>query len=108
MTLRLVLLHDRPERGRDRGPIGSFEALQTLVVLLSPQSSCDDVSETATDHASDVTEDFTVIHSPESPLGLEVISCAACGSSSASKICTVCGRGYHRDCHVPPFGPDIW
>ncbi|KAM4735517.1 uncharacterized protein trim33l isoform 2-T2 [Anableps anableps] len=64
--------------------------------------------ETITDHASDITEDFTELHSPESPLSLEVISCAACGSSSASKICTVCGRGYHRDCHVPPFGPDIW
>ncbi|XP_016518924.1 E3 ubiquitin-protein ligase TRIM33 isoform X1 [Poecilia formosa] len=72
------------------------------------QSSDEDVSEIVTDHDSDVTEDFTILQSTESPLSLEVISCAACGSSSASKICTVCGRGYHRDCHVPPFGPDIW
>ncbi|KAK5605501.1 hypothetical protein CRENBAI_011292 [Crenichthys baileyi] len=72
------------------------------------QSSDEDVSETISDNASDITEDFTELQSPESPLSLEVISCAACGSSSASKICTVCCRGYHRDCHVPPFGPDIW
>ncbi|XP_027868536.1 E3 ubiquitin-protein ligase TRIM33 [Xiphophorus couchianus] len=72
------------------------------------QSSGEDVSEIVSDHDSDVTEDFTILHSTESPLSLEVISCAACGSSSASKICTICGRGYHRDCHVPPFGPDIW
>ncbi|XP_054916969.1 LOW QUALITY PROTEIN: mucin-5AC-like [Poeciliopsis prolifica] len=72
------------------------------------QSSNEDISEIITDHDSDVTEDFTILHSTESPLSLEVISCAACGASSASKICTVCGRGYHRDCHVPPFGPDIW
>uniref|UniRef100_A0A3B3U284 E3 ubiquitin-protein ligase TRIM33-like n=1 Tax=Poecilia latipinna TaxID=48699 RepID=A0A3B3U284_9TELE len=72
------------------------------------QYSDEDVSEIVTDHDSDVTEDFTILQSTESPLSLEVISCAACGSSSASKICTVCGRGYHRDCHVPPFGPDIW
>ncbi|KAM4568039.1 uncharacterized protein trim33l [Fundulus diaphanus] len=72
------------------------------------QSSDEDVSEAATDDASDVTEDFTELQRPESPLSVEIISCAACGSSSASKICTACGRGYHRDCHVPPFGADIW
>ncbi|RVE63127.1 hypothetical protein OJAV_G00164470 [Oryzias javanicus] len=42
------------------------------------------------------------------PLSLEILSCSSCGASDASKICVSCGRGFHRDCHVPPVGPDIW
>ncbi|XP_037532480.1 E3 ubiquitin-protein ligase TRIM33 [Nematolebias whitei] len=57
----------------------------------------------------DSNEDFTDLpSSPGSPLSLEIISCAACSSPNASKICSDCGRGYHRDCHIPPVGPDIW
>uniref|UniRef100_A0A1A7XJZ8 Tripartite motif-containing 33-like n=1 Tax=Iconisemion striatum TaxID=60296 RepID=A0A1A7XJZ8_9TELE len=60
------------------------------------------------DEDSDVTEDFTKSVSSDSPMFVEVISCSACVSPSASKICCMCGRGYHMDCHVPPVGPDIW
>ncbi|KAM4579686.1 uncharacterized protein trim33l isoform 2-T2 [Odontesthes bonariensis] len=58
------------------------------------------------DDSSDVTTDFTMPLS--SPMSLELLSCSACGSPDSSKICSACGRGYHRDCHVPPVGPDIW
>ncbi|XP_038128508.1 transcription intermediary factor 1-beta-like [Cyprinodon tularosa] len=86
--------------------IGSKEdELYLQEVEENAQSSEEESLEAVTDNSSEVTEDFT---EPQSPLSLEVISCAACGSASASKICTVCSRGYHRDCHVPPFGPDIW
>uniref|UniRef100_A0A1A8GYQ0 Tripartite motif-containing 33-like n=1 Tax=Nothobranchius korthausae TaxID=1143690 RepID=A0A1A8GYQ0_9TELE len=60
------------------------------------------------DEDSDVTEDFTKSGSSDSPMSVEVLSCSACVSLSASKICSTCGRGYHVDCHVPPVGPDIW
>ncbi|XP_035529106.1 E3 ubiquitin-protein ligase TRIM33-like [Morone saxatilis] len=46
--------------------------------------------------------------SPESPVTLVMVSCSACGSANASIICSACGRGFHRDCHVPPVGPHMW
>lgn len=56
----------------------------------------------------DVTDDVIEPQSsPESPVTLQIVSCSACGSSYGSIICSACGRGYHRDCHVPPVGPDI-
>uniref|UniRef100_A0AAQ5ZJ20 B box-type domain-containing protein n=1 Tax=Amphiprion ocellaris TaxID=80972 RepID=A0AAQ5ZJ20_AMPOC len=58
--------------------------------------------------SDDDTVDFTEpLSSPESPAFLEILSCAACGSASTSIICSSCGRGYHRHCHVPPVGLDI-
>ncbi|XP_072249482.1 uncharacterized protein trim33l [Leuresthes tenuis] len=68
----------------------------------------DDITDDSevSDDNSDVTRDFTMPLS--SPMSLEVLSCSACGSPDSSKICSACGRGYHRDCHVPPVGPDIW
>ncbi|KAK5873385.1 hypothetical protein PBY51_018431 [Eleginops maclovinus] len=45
---------------------------------------------------------------PESPPSLLMVSCSACRSANASIICCFCGRGYHRGCHVPPVGPDLW
>ncbi|XP_049439247.1 transcription intermediary factor 1-alpha [Epinephelus fuscoguttatus] len=46
--------------------------------------------------------------SPESPVMLMMVTCSACRSSNGSVVCTACGRGYHRDCHIPPVGPHIW
>ncbi|KAI9532454.1 hypothetical protein NQZ68_031977 [Dissostichus eleginoides] len=46
--------------------------------------------------------------SPGSPASLLLVSCSACRSASASIICSFCGRGFHRGCHVPPVGPDLW
>nr|XP_020514950.1 uncharacterized protein LOC110003739 isoform X2 [Labrus bergylta] len=58
-------------------------------------------------------DDFTVCYteplsSPDSPPTLQTVSCSACGSANGSIICSACGRGYHRDCHVPTVGCDIW
>ncbi|KAM8733967.1 uncharacterized protein trim33l isoform 2-T3 [Acanthopagrus schlegelii] len=59
-------------------------------------------------HVDDVTDDVIEPQSsPESPVTLQIVSCSACGYSYGSIICSACGRGYHRDCHVPPVGPDI-
>uniref|UniRef100_A0A1A8BE64 Tripartite motif-containing 33-like n=1 Tax=Nothobranchius kadleci TaxID=1051664 RepID=A0A1A8BE64_NOTKA len=84
----------------------SFEVVlgddDNIIRLKEPHVS--DVS----DEDSDVTEDFTKSGSSDSPMSVEVLSCSACLSPSASKICSMCGRGYHVDCHVPPVGPDIW
>ncbi|XP_055359134.1 uncharacterized protein trim33l isoform X2 [Betta splendens] len=44
---------------------------------------------------------------PESPVTLQLVSCSACGCADGSIICFSCGRGYHRDCHLPPVGPDF-
>uniref|UniRef100_A0A3P9M3I6 B box-type domain-containing protein n=1 Tax=Oryzias latipes TaxID=8090 RepID=A0A3P9M3I6_ORYLA len=70
----------------------------------TPAESLDSTGSSSTDdHAlNDQNPDFT------QPLSLEILSCSTCGASDASKICVSCGRGYHRDCHVPPVRPDIW
>ncbi|XP_013883731.1 E3 ubiquitin-protein ligase TRIM33 isoform X1 [Austrofundulus limnaeus] len=64
----------------------------------------------ANNNMSDSTNDdfMSCPSSPGSPLSVEVISCSACASPNASKICSDCGRGYHSNCHIPPVGPDIW
>ncbi|XP_068586095.1 E3 ubiquitin-protein ligase TRIM33 isoform X2 [Cebidichthys violaceus] len=54
-------------------------------------------------HAGEVTDDIIA----ESPVTLVTVSCSACHSASSSIICSFCGRGYHRDCHDPPVGPDL-
>ncbi|XP_074540409.1 uncharacterized protein trim33l isoform X2 [Halichoeres trimaculatus] len=47
--------------------------------------------------------------SPQEPLlTLQPVSCSACGSANGSTICSGCGRGFHRDCHIPPVGCDVW
>lgn len=46
--------------------------------------------------------------SPDSPITLEILACSVCASPGTSIICSACGRGYHRDCHVPPVGLDFW
>ncbi|XP_051255280.1 E3 ubiquitin-protein ligase TRIM33 isoform X1 [Dicentrarchus labrax] len=66
----------------------------------------EEMSEDSQSHVDDVTDD--VIEPPESPVTLVMVSCSACGSANASIICSACGRGYHRDCHVPPVGPHMW
>ncbi|XP_039973587.1 transcription intermediary factor 1-alpha [Xiphias gladius] len=69
----------------------------------------DEDSQSQADDVSDVFGDFTEpLSSPESPVTLQIVSCCACGSAYSSIICLSCGRGYHRDCHIPPVGPDIW
>ncbi|KAM9353584.1 uncharacterized protein trim33l [Symphorus nematophorus] len=61
------------------------------------------------DYTDDIADDITELpSSPESPVTLQIVSCSACGSAYASIICSACGRGFHRDCHLPPVGPDIW
>ncbi|XP_022617242.1 transcription intermediary factor 1-beta-like [Seriola dumerili] len=68
------------------------------------QSYVDDVS----DDLGDSTDPPSSPSSPSSPVTLQILSCSACGSAHASIICLSCGRGYHRDCHLPPVGPDVW
>ncbi|XP_070767827.1 E3 ubiquitin-protein ligase TRIM33 [Enoplosus armatus] len=69
----------------------------------------EEMSEDSQSRVDDVTDDITEpLSSPESPATLQMVSCSACGSANGSIICLACGRGYHRDCHVPPVGPDIW
>ncbi|XP_075934494.1 uncharacterized protein trim33l isoform X1 [Anarhichas minor] len=60
-------------------------------------------------HAGEVTDDIIaeLPSSPESPVTLVTVSCSACQSASSSIICSFCGRGFHRDCHDPPVGPDL-
>ncbi|XP_074510470.1 uncharacterized protein trim33l isoform X8 [Sebastes fasciatus] len=60
-------------------------------------------------HAGDVTDDtITELPSPpSSPATLVIVTCSACRSANSSIICSFCGRGYHRDCHLPPVGPDL-
>ncbi|KAK9514446.1 hypothetical protein VZT92_027912 [Zoarces viviparus] len=58
-------------------------------------------------HAGEVTGDIAELPSPESPVTLVTVSCSACQSASSSIICSFCGRGFHRDCHDPPVGPDL-
>ncbi|KAL0984881.1 hypothetical protein UPYG_G00149890 [Umbra pygmaea] len=48
------------------------------------------------------------LSSPESPPVLQCVSCAACRTAGGSLLCVACGRGYHRDCHIPPIGPSFW
>nr|XP_046256117.1 E3 ubiquitin-protein ligase TRIM33 isoform X2 [Scatophagus argus] len=68
-----------------------------------------EMSEDAQSDADDSGDDFTEPpSSPESPVTLQMVSCSACGAALASIVCSACGRGYHRDCHLPPVGPDIW
>uniref|UniRef100_UPI0037E966DB tripartite motif-containing protein 66 n=1 Tax=Semicossyphus pulcher TaxID=241346 RepID=UPI0037E966DB len=69
----------------------------------------EEMSEDSESYNDDITDDFIEPpSSPESPLTLQIVSCSACGSANASIICSACGRGYHRGCHVPPVGRDIW
>ncbi|XP_067365291.1 uncharacterized protein trim33l isoform X2 [Channa argus] len=72
----------------------------------------EEISEDSQSHAEDKPDDCEKISeppsSPESPVTLQIVSCSACGSANGSIICLSCGRGYHRECHVPPVGPEIW
>ncbi|CAB1422777.1 unnamed protein product [Pleuronectes platessa] len=74
--------------------------------------SLEELDEDCQSHVSDISEDFgdftEPLSSPESPVTLEIVYCSACGSDNSSIICSSCGRGYHRDCHIPPVGPDMW
>ncbi|KAF7226483.1 transcript variant X2 [Nothobranchius furzeri] len=110
-----VLAHMQPRVSLMRLPVSltdrtrllpSFEVVlgddDNIIHLKEPHVS------NVSDEDSDVTEDFTKSGSSDSPMSVEVLSCSACLSPSASKICSMCGRGYHVDCHVPPVGPDIW
>ncbi|XP_038568332.1 transcription intermediary factor 1-beta [Micropterus salmoides] len=67
------------------------------------------MSKDSQSHVDDIVDDLMEpLSPPESPVTLQIVSCSACGSANGSIICWSCGRGYHRDCHVPPVGPDIW
>ncbi|XP_070823525.1 transcription intermediary factor 1-beta isoform X2 [Chaetodon trifascialis] len=69
----------------------------------------EEMSEDAQSLADDVKDDnMEPPSSPESPVTLQVVWCSACGSAYGSIICSSCGRGFHRDCHLPPVGPDVW
>ncbi|XP_060937479.1 transcription intermediary factor 1-alpha [Limanda limanda] len=72
----------------------------------------EELDEDCQSHISESSDDFgdftEPLSSPESPVTLEIVHCSACGSDNSSIICSSCGRGYHRDCHVPPVGPDMW
>ncbi|XP_056142783.1 uncharacterized protein trim33l isoform X2 [Lampris incognitus] len=43
----------------------------------------------------------------ESPPVMQTVICAACRSPDSSIICVMCGRGFHRACHIPPIGLSI-
>ncbi|XP_042345925.1 uncharacterized protein trim33l [Plectropomus leopardus] len=70
----------------------------------------EEMSEDSQSNADDVTDDNAEMppSSPESPVVLTMVTCSACRSACGSIVCTACGRGYHRDCHVPPIRPEIW
>lgn len=61
-----------------------------------------------TDDSLDFTKPISSPESPESPVLMQIVICSACGSAHSSIICSACGRGFHRDCHDPPVGPDMW
>ncbi|KAL7393925.1 hypothetical protein ABVT39_017912 [Epinephelus coioides] len=65
----------------------------------------EEMSDDSQSDDDDITE--IVPSSPESPVMLMIVTCAACRSTNGSIVCTACGRGYHRDCHIPPVGPHI-
>nr|XP_043873778.1 E3 ubiquitin-protein ligase TRIM33 isoform X2 [Solea senegalensis] len=68
----------------------------------------DENPEFSGENLSEDCKDFTrPLSSPESPVSLHILSCSVCGLSYSSIICSSCGQGYHRDCHVPPVGPDL-
>ncbi|XP_076592588.1 transcription intermediary factor 1-beta isoform X2 [Chaetodon auriga] len=68
----------------------------------------EEMSEDTQSLADDVKDDKEPPSLPESPVTLQMVWCCACGSAYGSIICSSCGRGFHRDCHLPPVGPDIW
>ncbi|KAM6995249.1 transcription intermediary factor 1-beta, partial [Tautogolabrus adspersus] len=83
----------------------------------------EELSEDSESHDDDITDDHSKpqwhddevsdcykepLSSPDSPLTLQTVGCSVCQSPNGSIICSACGRGYHRDCHVPPVGCDIW
>ncbi|CAI5661597.1 unnamed protein product [Oreochromis niloticus] len=68
----------------------------------------DDCQSDAEDVAADKGDFIKPESSPGSPITLEILSCSVCASPGTSIICSACGRGYHRDCHVPPVGLDFW
>ncbi|XP_010899550.1 E3 ubiquitin-protein ligase TRIM33 [Esox lucius] len=63
------------------------------------------------DNALSESEDLLwtkALSSPGTPPLLQCVSCAACRTVGGSLLCVSCGRGYHRDCHIPPIGPSFW
>ncbi|XP_044062713.1 mucin-5AC isoform X2 [Siniperca chuatsi] len=69
----------------------------------------EEITEDIQSRVDDVTGDITEPpSSPGSPVTLQIVTCSACGAANGSIICSACGRGYHRDCHVPPVGHGIW
>ncbi|XP_063344679.1 E3 ubiquitin-protein ligase TRIM33 [Pelmatolapia mariae] len=68
----------------------------------------DDCQSDAEDVPADKGDLIKPEASPDSPITLEILACSVCASPGTSIICSACGRGYHRDCHVPPVGLDFW
>ncbi|XP_035772410.1 proteoglycan 4-like [Neolamprologus brichardi] len=68
----------------------------------------DDCQSDAEDVPADEEDFMKPESSPDSPITLEILACSVCASPGTSIICSACGRGYHRDCHVPPVGLDFW
>ncbi|XP_026039912.1 E3 ubiquitin-protein ligase TRIM33 isoform X2 [Astatotilapia calliptera] len=68
----------------------------------------DDCQSDAEDGPADKEDFMKPESSPDSPITLEILACSVCASPGTSIICSACGRGYHRDCHVPPVGLDFW
>ncbi|KAM4600657.1 uncharacterized protein trim33l isoform 1-T1 [Polymixia lowei] len=58
-------------------------------------------------HADDIMDFLEPLSSPETPALLQAVTCAVCRCPNASVVCGPCGRGFHRDCHIPPTGPSL-
>ncbi|XP_069392814.1 transcription intermediary factor 1-alpha isoform X2 [Paralichthys olivaceus] len=84
----------------------------SLARIADDEVYVEELDEDCQSHISDISDDFgdftEPLSSPESPVTLEIVYCSACGSDHSSIICSSCGRGYHRDCHIPPVGHDLW
>ncbi|XP_029928568.1 E3 ubiquitin-protein ligase TRIM33 isoform X2 [Myripristis murdjan] len=48
------------------------------------------------------------LFSPETPGLLQDVTCCVCRCVGSCVMCDACGRGFHRDCHIPAVRSSDW